>query len=269
MIALGRRAPLICSVLLGVLVISCGGPPVGVAAPPQAQPAVQQQGGLQEAPLPPEEQAAPPPPVVLPPPPPRAAPPPPPAAAPAPRAAEPPPIQRRPSGNAPGVKHELPTEGESDYSDENDWLQSMDKACIDAVGEKGCLRFVYNFSDGTRKISDPGSDYANADPRKYDFCEVDNINPSTGVGKRVPAGSMVTITIVCTPFESNEVDPAKPLDQDLDRGEVKTRSGVDPKLPDKGEIKTQDEVDSKPPNKNEKTQGNEEDARTGQDEAGG
>ena len=192
MSARGPRIPLICSAFLGVLVISCGGPPVYVVAPvPAAAPQVslqQPQGGLQEAAPPAPVQAAPPPlaPEALAPPAPRAAPPPAPRAAPPPAPAElpppavaPPAPPRRPGGAPPGTERVTLPGGPASL---RQWLSDMDSACQDAHYQPGCLNLNKSFSP-------------KKGPHPLDKCTVDSQSPA--IGKKVTTSTPVTLNIEC------------------------------------------------------------------------
>jgi hypothetical protein len=178
------RIPLICSALLGVLVISCGGPPVYVVAPvPAAAPQVslqQPQGGLQEAAPPAPVQAAPPPlaPEALAPPAPRAAPPAAPAELPPPAVAPPAP-PRRPGGAPPGTERVTLPGGQVPL---RQWLSGMDSACQGAHYQPGCLNLNKNFNP-------------KKGPHPPDKCTVDSQSPD--MGKKVTTSTRVTLNIEC------------------------------------------------------------------------
>ena len=230
-----RRTQLICSAMFGALVISCAAPPVYVVAPPAPQAQQEQRGGEQaeQAPVeqqpqaeqqqrPPVEQQQPaqPPVVVLPPP---VVSQPGPASQgggavgqvpdPGSQSRQPTGGQRRPSGNAPGVRHDIPKEGDSDLSESDNWKQSMHDACADAgVRDSDCPTFdIQVFANGKR-ILNPGTDYRDADPPQYDSCLVKSINPPSpqqGGPKLVSAGSVIKVKVVCNP-----VDPKQQLSTD-------------------------------------------------------
>jgi hypothetical protein len=216
MSARGLRAPLICSALLGTLMISCGGPPIYVVVPtppaapapgaltaPEAGTAPEPQGGLAQA-----QQPAP---AAEPPPLPKAAPP----QAPAQKEPDSGPTHWRARGAPPGVKFELPTIG-SDYNQESAWKKKLYENCHHTVGTGGdCPKFDYRFykrnSQGGKgsSISDLKSNYE--DSGKYESCEVSRMNPMSGKGKYVEAGSTIIIEILCTPVEPDGLTP--PEDQ--------------------------------------------------------
>ena len=148
MSALGLRARLISSALLGALVVSCGGPPIYVVAPAPAAapaPAPAPQGGLQEAPPLPAPAAAPEPRQVVPLAPAPAAPPPPAPAAPPVQGPAPEAKPWRPGGAPPGTELvELP--GGNDLTQ---WLEDMKDACDKAhYGRTRCLNLHINYIKG-------------------------------------------------------------------------------------------------------------------------
>jgi hypothetical protein len=158
MSARGPHTPLICSALLGALVISCGGPPADVAAPAPVPPQV---AVLESGDVPAQErglaEAAP-----LPAPAPRAALPPAPAGQPPPaaalRAPQFPPAQRRPAGVPVGVRApDIPNDG--DQLDKGQWDLQIADACKRADRDYGprCLGVDYKFLDENgKRIGDPG-----------------------------------------------------------------------------------------------------------------
>lgn len=223
------RMQLICSALLGTLVISCAAPPIYVVAPPAPR-AEQEQRGGQQAEQPPVEEQVPaerPPMVVLQPPV---------AAQPGPASQggggvaqvpnpgsqprQPTEGQRRPSGNAPGVKHGIPQKG-SDLNDSDNWKQSVQDACANAgVRDSDCLtldiRVVKKDKGKEITIDNPGSGYKDVDPRQYSSCEVTSINPpppQQGGPKLVSVGTTIKVKITCIPDDpepqGNVVQPDK------------------------------------------------------------
>jgi hypothetical protein len=188
--ARGPRTRLICSALLGALVISCGGPPVSVVAPapraapePETAPA-QEEGGLARAPEPAQNSS---------------------------RSQNGTQSQGgtrsggtsssgRAGGLPPGVGHELPTL-DRDLDQLQDWKNSLDNDCTDAGLKAGCLHLdlkVYK-SDRSTQIDNPGPDYGQGDNPKYSECKVFSINPASSQNGKIPAGSTITVKISCTP----------------------------------------------------------------------
>lgn len=180
--ARGLRTPLICSALLGALVISCGGPPVYVVAPAPVPPqaaalessdaAAQEGGGLADvAPRAPAPEAAPPPA-------PRAAPAPAPQSPPAAeqQAPQPPPAQRRPAGVPVGVRApDIPDDG--NQLDKGQWDLQIADACKRGDRDYGprCLGVDYRFLDENgKRIGDPGpQDYEGLYGGLYYSCKID------------------------------------------------------------------------------------------------
>ena len=226
-----RRTQLICSAMFGALVISCAAPPVYVVAPPAPQAQQEQRGGQQaeQAPVeqqPPAEQQQPPPveqqqpaqpPVVVLQP---------------PVVSQPGPAsqgggvvarvpggsqsrqttggQQRPSGNAPGVGHNLPNIG-ADYRDKNAWENNQRQECKKALGpgHDNCVTLHYQWFtmngpgelDTTHAIGDPTPNYANKD--KYGSCTAEDINPPDD-GPPVPSGTTIAIKIGCIPADQDQ-----------------------------------------------------------------
>ena len=194
-----RRVPLICSALLGALVVSCGGPPIYEVAPPapaaEPAPAPAPQGGLQGQPEPvqvaPPVQAAPSAPVVIPAP---AAPPPAPLA-PAPATRPPVPVTGRPGGASPLV--EL-----SDAGKFADWKKQQSKFCAQAGYsslEPGCVRIQKNHVDQDD----------NPIQGKYKNCDDGNVStpdPAASVDGKdyIKAGTEVTVKFRCDPVEKDK-----------------------------------------------------------------
>lgn len=189
MSAQGRRASLICSVLLGALLISCGGPSEP-AVPPTAPPlraaqepstAPEPEGGDGQATDPGQERA---------------------------RSQGDARSSGRRGGAPPGVGHELPNLG-SDLAQKQQWDESIDAACDEAGLEPRCLRLdlkVYKEDQqGKTPIPNPGPNYR--DDNEYSDCLVTNMDPLSrkdGGPEKVPTGSIITVEIACIPVESDE-----------------------------------------------------------------
>jgi hypothetical protein len=184
MMAHVRGAPLIYSVLLGALVISCASPPVYVVAPaPAAAPAPAPQdapappGGLQgevqEAQPPPAPQAIPGPAV-----PPAQAPVVPPKAAPVP--AVPP---GRPGGAPPGT--ELVTVPGGAGTDLDEWLANLSRECGKTNSGPTCLKLDIDYKDLDGNKLHKGGTYTN--------CVVQSQNPD--MNARAPVGSIVHLKV--------------------------------------------------------------------------
>lgn len=165
----GRCAPLICSALLGALVISCGGPPVIVvpAPPPAAERAPQAEpapprGGLAEAPEPAPE------------------------AAPAPRVAPAPAVPPgRPGGAPPGTGLvELPGGAGSAL---DTWLSGMHSNCKAANYGSNCLNLHISYSP-------------TKGPHKN--CTVDTQHPD--MDTKVTTSTPVTLQVNCEQPEPNK-----------------------------------------------------------------
>jgi hypothetical protein len=171
MSAQGRRLPLICSVLLGALVISCGGPPIHVVAPAP-------QGGLQEAAPPAQAAPAPPAPEAVAPLAPRAAP------------AAPP---RRPGGAPPGTERVTLPGGNVTLKK---WKEGLDKACAQANYGPGCLKLDISYTDSN------GTTLPKDGPHKN--CKVDSQDPAMGTS--VPTSRSVALDVICDPPS----EPKKP-----------------------------------------------------------
>jgi hypothetical protein len=222
---------LICSALLGALVMSCAAPPVYVVAPPAPRAEHEQRGGQQAEQAPveqqqPAEQQQPPveqqqplqrPPVVVVQPPVVSQPGPASqggggvAQVPDPGSQQRQPTggQRRPSGNAPGVRHDIPAVNTSDLADSDNWTQQMQDACAEVgVHDSDCPTFDIRVfkKDKTGKetaIHNPGPGYGSA----YDSCPVKSINPqppNQGGPKLVSAGTVIRVKVVCIPADTNQ-----------------------------------------------------------------
>ncbi|MGH3985085.1 MAG: hypothetical protein ACRDST_20960 [Pseudonocardiaceae bacterium] len=206
MSAQGPRTPLICSALLGALVISCAGPPADVAAPAPAPPQVavlesrdapaQERGLTEIAPRAPAPEAVPPPAPA-----PRAAPAPagqsPPAAQ--QKAPESPPAQRRPAGVPVGVRApDIPDDG--NQLDKGQWDREIAKAC---KGHKPrCLGVDYRFLDENgKRIGDPGpQDDDGLYGGLYYSCEIDR-TPNDDEYMRL--GDKILVVTTCKKDESS------------------------------------------------------------------
>ncbi len=205
----GRHAPLICSALLGALVMSCGGSPVSAIPPEPVPQAAQESAPIQEelaqAPESAQEGA-------------RTD-----SGARSQGGAQPEssartqggarpesgtPLSGRPGGAPPGVGHELP-EVEDDLDKERTWSNTIAEECDKVHLEPDCLTLDVNVyaEDGQRKkqIKNPGPDYR--DDNVYDWCEITAINPPTEDNKKIPAYSTVIVEVTCTPLETVETNP--------------------------------------------------------------
>jgi hypothetical protein len=195
-----RGVPLICAALLGALLVSCGGPPVYVVAPPApaAAPAPAPQGGLQgrieEAPPPPVEatppvQGPPPAPVVVPAP---AAP----APAPLAPATRPPvPVSGRPGGASSLVEFSDATAEGALKTWKKEQSQNCAKAGYHSL-ESGCVHLKPRYVDqdgnviqGEHKNCDNGT--ANRPVSAGD------VNGKTYIN----AGTTVTVEYKCEPSD--------------------------------------------------------------------
>lgn len=174
----GPRASLICSALLGALMISCGVPlePEVASAPDAAPP-------LAAAPAPAVE--APPAPQVAPAP--QAPPAPAPVAPPAPArvpVSEAPPPPKRPGGAPPGTELvAIPGKDPGDITLAG-WKDLMNDACDDADYGPGCLNFHVNYK--TKKGSD-------------EECSVYDVKPD--IGTKVTTKTRVNLTVRCDVYE--------------------------------------------------------------------
>jgi hypothetical protein len=206
-----RRMPLICSALLGALVVSCGGPPVYVVAPPApaAAPAPAPQGGVQggfeDAPPPPVQAAPPvqeasPAPVVAPAP-----------AAPAPATRPPAPVSGRPGGASSLVELSDAANGGTLEA----WRDQQVKACAQAgylTLEPGCVRIQKEHFDqdgnpiqGRHKKCDDGTVKAPESTEGPD-------------GKQyIRAGTTVTVNFTCDPADKDN-SGGKKKEQDSQTG---------------------------------------------------
>jgi hypothetical protein len=183
-----RRLPLICSVLLGALVVSCARPPAYLVAPPApaAAPAPVSvpapQGGLQE---PEPVQAAPPAPAVAPAPPPLA---------PAPITRPPSPVSGRPGGASSLV--EL-----SDAGTLNTWRNPQSQFCAQAGYpslEPRCVHIQRNYFDQDGKPIQDG----------HKNCNDGTVNRPESAGEvdgktYIKAGTTVTVDFTCESAEDN------------------------------------------------------------------
>lgn len=187
MFDLGRRAALICSVLLTALLISCGGPsPPPPATPPAAQ------GGLQEV-QPSPVQAVPAEPAPAAPPPPAVAPAPgPPVLVPVPAPVPASPrLPERPGGGPGGLP--LP---EANVNPLGVWLAQMKETCIHAGYDDLCIKIEYRGAD-PRKAENP------------DDCKIAH-PPQT---KYVKPNSTIVLTLdkdSCLPSERHTNDEPSP-----------------------------------------------------------
>ncbi len=189
MSARGRGVPLICSALLGTLVISCGGPSEP-AVPPTAPPlqaaqepstAPEREGGDAQASDPAQERA---------------------------RSEGDARSSGRRGGAPPGVGHDLPNLG-SDLAQKQQWHESIDGECAEAGLEPRCLTLdlkVYKEDEqGKTPIPNPGPNYR--DDNEFSECRVTAMDPlsrNDGGPEKVPAGSTITVEITCIPVGSDE-----------------------------------------------------------------
>lgn len=210
MSARGQRARLICSALLGVLVISCGAPPVSIApvagnakgptaddgvegptAASRAGGSAQAAGQGQE----PTDSTG------------------------GTGADDTAPSSGRPDGAPPGVEHDIPNR-DDDLKNEQDWIRRIKINCADAGREAhvhledNCLMLdlqAYK-KDGTRITPTPPSDYKEDDDREYDRCFVKKMDPLSrgdgGLGK-IQAGTVIKVTIECIPRKKPTTDTSE------------------------------------------------------------
>jgi hypothetical protein len=120
---------------------------------------------------------------------------------------------RGPGGNPPGVRHDLPRVG-NNLTSQGDWDQARRNACREAGQSDNCLRAVYQVrrrdsSGRLTPIPNPGPGYADGEEPEFDSCTVSQISPPTGADRQVPAGSTITISIICIPREP-ETTPSSP-----------------------------------------------------------
>lgn len=195
MSARGRGVPLICSALLGTLVISCGGPSEP-AVPPTAPPlqaaqepstAPEREGGDAQASDPGQERAR--------------------SEGDARSQGDARSPGRR-GGAPPGVGHDLPNLG-SDLAQKQQWHESIDGECAEAGLEPRCLTLdlkVYKEDEqGKTPIPNPGPNYR--DDNEFSECRVTAMDPlsrNDGGPEKVPAGSTITVEITCIPVGSDE-----------------------------------------------------------------
>lgn len=116
-----------------------------------------------------------------------------------------PPDGGRPGGNPPGVRHDLPRV-DNDLTDQDDWDRARRNACREARQNDNCLRAVYQVrrqdpSGRLSAIPNPGPGYADGEDPEFESCTVRQISPPTGDDRQVPAGSTITISIICIPRE--------------------------------------------------------------------
>lgn len=197
-----RRIPLIGSALLGALVVSCGGPPVYVVAPPAPAaapapaPASAPQGGLQEFPAP--VQQAPPaqaPPIQVAPPAPVVVVPAPAAPAPAPLApATRPPV---PASGRPGGASSLVelSEATADGAAKT-WIKQQTQFCAKAGYsslEPGCVHIQKNYVDKNNDDQPLAGKHKNCNDGTV------HVEPAASVdGKKyIKAGTKVTVEYEC------------------------------------------------------------------------
>lgn len=200
-----RRAALICSTLLGALVISCGGPPADVAAPapippqaavPEPRGAPAQERGLREVvPRAPAPEAAP-----LPAPAPAGQPPP----AVEQKAPESPPAQRRPPGVPVGIRSpDIPEDGNDWYeAGRNDWNEAIEEAC-EPDYEPQCLGVDYKFLDqnGNRISEPPDGESPEGEPYGglYSSC---TIQRTPDPDEYISLGDKILVVTTCKRNES-------------------------------------------------------------------
>ncbi len=218
------RTQLICAAMLGALLISCGAPPVSAVAPPapqgaqapaaEPQPQAEREQPAEQAPAGAQNPGAQNPAAAEPGPASRprgglAQ-----AAEPGSKAQVPDGVQRRPSGNAPGVGHGIPQESKSDYADKADWEKAQRQACRDALGRghDNCVTLRYQWFkedesgnlDLNAPIHDPTPNYSN-----YDSCLVRHIDPPND-GSLVPPNTRITIQIGCYSPDTQPPDQQQP-----------------------------------------------------------
>lgn len=190
MSARGARTRLICSALLGTLVISCGGPPVS-AVPPAPPPAA---GRAVETTLAPSErelaQTPEPAPEAIPAPLPQVAPPPP-GAAPAPAT---PPAQAVPparrGGAPPGTALVTLPGGNGSLTE---WKSALDDACDKANKPPKCIKLNINYTDSEGEVIDKQPD---------ENCTVESQEP--GMGAKVPTSERVRLDVICDTSSADE-----------------------------------------------------------------
>ena len=111
------------------------------------------------------------------------------------------------------MEHDLP-DLSSDLAQQQQWQESVDNDCREAVGEAGCLTLdvqVYekDAQGNLTPITSPGPDYGNSDNPYYTDCPVTEMDPLSsrdGGPEKIPAGTTIRVTVVCIPAESTETN---------------------------------------------------------------
>jgi hypothetical protein len=111
------------------------------------------------------------------------------------------------------VEHDLP-DLSSDLAQRDQWGERLDSRCREAGLEAGCLRldvtvFEEDAGGNRTQIPEPSDNYREDDPR-YADCGVDSmdpLSPKDGGSEKVPAGTTIKVTVVCTLAAPDEVNP--------------------------------------------------------------
>lgn len=99
----------------------------------------------------------------------------------------------------------------SDLAQQQQWQESLDSSCREADLKPGCLQLnvtVYEEDQqGRVEIPNPGPNYY--DSNEYSECLVTAMNPRSpndGGPEKIPAGSTITVQVVCAPTEPTPPD---------------------------------------------------------------
>lgn len=122
-------------------------------------------------------------------------------------------VPGRPRGLPPGVGHDLP-DLSSDLAQKDQWRERLDSRCREAGVEPGCLKldvtaFEVDASGNRTQIPEPSTNYREDDTR-YGECTVDDmdpLSPADGGPEKVPAGTTIKVTVVCTLNAPDEANP--------------------------------------------------------------
>jgi hypothetical protein len=123
-------------------------------------------------------------------------------------------VPGRPGGLPPGVGHDLP-DLSSDLAQKDQWSERLDSKCREAGLEPGCLNldvtvFQQDANGNRTQIPEPSTNYREDDPR-YTDCMVDSmdpLSPQDGGPEKVPAGTTIKVTVVCTLATPDETPPS-------------------------------------------------------------
>jgi hypothetical protein len=107
----------------------------------------------------------------------------------------------------PGVEHDIPVPGQ-DLAQRSDWEGAVEGACRRAELAEDCLVLTYDIraippeGGDPEPINDPGSMYVG--DKVYGSCDVQSVVPPTGESVTIPAGTQITVHIVCTPYDPED-----------------------------------------------------------------